>query len=287
MTEQALAVHNGFTEDAIALIKQTVAVGASDLELTHFLAQCQRTGLDPVMKQIHFVKRKDTKTGQYKGTYQVGIDGYRLIADRTRAYAGSDDPIYRYGDTGGLDIPVSDKDKPYSATVTVYKIVQGHRCPFTATARWDEYKPPQGNDFIWTKMPHTMLSKCAESLALRKAFPQELSGLYTHEEMDQAGGPIIDVQTGEVQDDPDGPTYGKRAPDDAEETKALAEAAGFAVAAVEPAPAFTDGITDAQLRAIRAHLRRTGRPEQQDLTSLTREEAADVLRDLSKQPNAS
>lgn len=126
-------------------------------------------------------------------TIQTGIDGYRLIADRTGLYAGNDDAIYEG----------KDDSHPIKATVTVRKIVHGEARAFTASARWSEYaqsfngKPAD----MWKKFPYLMLAKCAEALALRKAFPQELSGLYTHEEMQQAD--VIDtpsflpVDTGE------------------------------------------------------------------------------------------
>jgi hypothetical protein len=96
--------------------------------------------------------------------------------------AGSDDPRFEM-----------DGQKLVAATVTVYRMTQGQRFPYQATARWSEYCPD--NAPMWKRMPHTMLGKCAEALALRKAFPQQLAGLYSREEMDQAdkGGYVVEA----------------------------------------------------------------------------------------------
>lgn len=160
-----------YSNEWVDLVKRQIAPDATNDELKMFLYHCQKTRLDPLARQIYFQKRAG------KMTILTGIDGYRLSADRTGLYAGSDDPVF------------DDEDRPGKATVTVYKIVAGVRCPFTATARWDQYFPGEKQGFMWNKMPHLMLSKCAEALALRKAFPQELSGMYVQEEMDQAGAP--------------------------------------------------------------------------------------------------
>lgn len=173
-----------WTNEQVELIKRTIAVGATNDELQLFLYQAKRTGLDPLSRQIHFVKRKSSD-GEGKGTIQTAIDGYRLVADRTGKYAGSDDYLFDEGINQFQHIN-SGRKAPITATVTVWKIVQGERCPFTATARWDEYFPGEKQGFMWKKMPYLMIGKCAESLALRKAFPAELSGLYTNEEMMQA-----------------------------------------------------------------------------------------------------
>lgn len=169
------------TPDQLSLIKSTIAKEATDEELNLFLHHCKRTGLDPLAKQIYFQKRKNHKTGKSDVTIMTGIDGYRLTADRTGKYAGSDDPVF------------DNEDSPNKATVTVYKLVGGIRCPFTAAARWNQYYPGDAMGFMWKKMPHLMLGKCAEALALRKAFPAELSGIYVKEEMEQAT-PAIEVK---------------------------------------------------------------------------------------------
>jgi phage recombination protein Bet len=160
-----------FDQSKVELMKRTVAVGATDDEFAMFLHQCRKTGLDPLARQIYFVKR------QGKGTIQTGIDGFRVVAERTGVYAGNDEPKFER---------IEGAKNPVSATVTVWKVVAGIRCPFTATARWDEYYPGDSQGWAWKKMPHVMLAKCAEALALRKAFPADLSGVYAFDELEQA-----------------------------------------------------------------------------------------------------
>lgn len=162
-----------FNDNQLRLIKNVIAKNATNDELDLFLAQCKRTGLDPFSRQIYFVKYGNQMS------IITAIDGYRAIADRTGKYAGSDDADIEYKD-----------DNVYKATVTVYKLVGGQRCPFTASALFSEYSTGKNK---WKDMPVTMIAKCAEALALRKAFPQQLSGVYTQEEMDQAGKPSYEM----------------------------------------------------------------------------------------------
>jgi len=164
----------GIEPEKVDLIRKMAAQDATPDELKLFLYQASRTGLDPLARQIYFQKRYNKSRNRFELTIITGIDGYRLVADRTGQYAGNDDPVF------------DDEEHPRKATVTVYKIIGTVRCPFTASARWDQYYPGDAQGFMWRKMPHLMLGKCAEALALRKAFPAELSGLYIKEEMDQA-----------------------------------------------------------------------------------------------------
>jgi len=148
-------------------------------DLLYFLHVCKRTGLDPLAKQIYAVYRWDYRTGAEKITVQASIDGLRLIAQRSGQYGGQDDVKF---------FPEDESTIPQKATVTVYVLNSktGERMPVTATARWNEYaqKGKEGKLIgLWEKMPFTMLGKCAEALAMRKAFPNELSGIYAEEEI--------------------------------------------------------------------------------------------------------
>lgn len=165
------------TEKDIEILKNSKFKGFENSEIDFCAKICTQLQLSPFLNQIHFVKRKN-KDGTYSIASQVGIDGFRLAAQRSGLYAGSDEPVYQI-----------ENKKPISAAVTVYKMVQGVRCPFAATARWDEYCPAPPNDSMWRKMPFNQLAKCAEALALRKGFPAELSAIYLNEEMDQADKP--------------------------------------------------------------------------------------------------
>lgn len=182
MTEKEIAKKREkdliFDAEKVRLIKRTIAKDATDDELELFLYQARRTGLDPLANQIYFQKYKE------RIAIITGIDGYRLVADRTGWYAGNDEPVFE----GRVNQPYRDGafDAPAKASITVWKLVAGHRVPFTASAYWKEYWPGERKGHMWAKMPHVMLAKCAEAQALRKAFPADLSGVYTAEELSQA-----------------------------------------------------------------------------------------------------
>lgn len=163
------------------LLRQMYCKGASDQEFELFAHICKKTGLDPISKQIYMIPHWDKNLGKNVMTTVTSIDGYRVIAERTGNYAPGKAVEYMYGGEGQL----------VSATAFVKKLTKdGTWHEIAATAFWNEYaqiskKTGQLKDF-WAKMPHVMLAKCAESLALRRAFPTELSGLYTQEEMQNA-----------------------------------------------------------------------------------------------------
>lgn len=190
------------------ILRDTIANDLNAPEFALFVEVCRAKKLDPFSRQIHAVKRGN------RMVIQTGIDGYRTIAQRTKEYRGQGDAEWWDGTSyREVDVPARNPDgsilldgngaavmvrqreedwvkvwphaeHPFAARATVFRagFVQGLK----ATALWSEYADLRSPMWKPDGFPSLMLAKCAEALALRKAFPEELSGIYTDEEMAQA-----------------------------------------------------------------------------------------------------
>lgn len=176
-------------EQRTALLAMTGLEDVPEAELQVFLHVCQKTGLDPFQRQIYLIGRESSfklangqwsPTKKVKYTIQTGIDGFRIIANRTHSFAGVEGPFWCGPDGIWHDVWLG-KGAPKAAKVGI------HRTGFAAVtwgiAHWEEY---DGKNKMWEKMPAGQLAKCAEAIAFRRAFPNDLSGVYATEEMDQA-----------------------------------------------------------------------------------------------------
>lgn len=178
----ALAERLGMSQEKLDLVRQQIAPNAPDDVLELYFERCRIAGADPFSRMFYAVSRnvKNGEKWETRWNIETTIDGFRSIAESTGEYDGQDEPVFAY-----------DKDgKIVSCKITVYR--KGMTRGVTAVAFWDEYVQLTRDGRLgpmWQKMPHGQLSKCCEALALRKAFPRQLSGLYTNDEMAQAANP--------------------------------------------------------------------------------------------------
>jgi phage recombination protein Bet len=186
-----------FDDEKIDLMRRTLARGATEDELALFIEQCRRTGLDPFARQIYSVRRKQwnstSRSYEEAQVIQVSIDGFRLVADRTHKYAGQVGPWWCGADGAWKEVWLND-EPPSAAKVGVLR--HDFHQPLFAIALYKSYVQVNGHGepiSRWKSDPAGMLAKCAEALALRRAFPNEMSGLYTTEEMGQVDNPTTVV----------------------------------------------------------------------------------------------
>lgn len=212
------SVANELTNADLALIRRTVAADTNEDEFNLFISYCRALRLDPRRRQIYALVYNKGNADRRKMTIIVAIDGFRAIADRTGNYRpDEDEPSF---EVDPALVSVSNPAGLVKATVRVHKFAHGAWHKVTASAYWSEYAPlkdgwsktkqiqngtwPDGNPRFktvpdegasktttlddsgnWAKMPRLMLAKVAEALALRKAWPDDFSGVYAEEEFDR------------------------------------------------------------------------------------------------------
>lgn len=195
-----------FTGRQLDLIRRTVAADCNPPEFDLFVAVAQRAGLDPFRRQISAIVFNKKNPEKRRMSIITGIDGLRSIAARSLRYRpDEDEPEFEY------DAALKSDTNPaglVKARVRVYIRDEGSKewRPVSGVAYWEEFAPlseewaddpqtgrrrPTGRMTLdksgnWARMPRVMLAKCAEAQALRKAFPEDLSGLYEGSELDQA-----------------------------------------------------------------------------------------------------
>lgn len=199
---QYLAKQYGLSVPQLNALRATICVDATDAELEVHLITCKRLRFDPFARQCWFVKRlqkvqdeNGTSTWQKVGRTETSIDGLRSVAEDSGEYEGQE-PLQWYDGESGKWLDVWTLEyPPLAARASVYR--KGHRTPMVAVAHWSEYVPTytkrengQEVEYVvarWEKAGASQLAKCAEALALRRAFPRTLSGVHTSEELEHLG----------------------------------------------------------------------------------------------------
>lgn len=171
-----------FSADQRKMIRDSFLSGATEAEASVMLEVARLRRLNPLTGQIHFVKRWNNDRKAFVWSYQVAIDGFRAIAQRTGLYDGQDEPEFEYNEDGSIKL----------CRVRVFR--RDWSRPSVGVAWFGEYaqrKKEGGLTSMWEQKPHIMAAKCAEALAFRKAFPEDMADLYAPEEMGEDDGPTL------------------------------------------------------------------------------------------------
>lgn len=193
-----------YTPAQLELVKRTVAADCNNDEFSLFVEVCRRVGLDPFRRQIYAVVYSKNNSERRRMSIITGIDGFRAVAARNRDYRPDEaEPLITYRDD--LKDPATNPLGIEKAVARAFKLApNGEWHPVIGVAYWDEFAPvdeiweydaaqgrkaPCGKFKLggqWPRMGRVLIAKCAEAQALRKGWPEDLSGVYSPEEMARA-----------------------------------------------------------------------------------------------------
>lgn len=184
-------MRRGISEAAWRTAMGSLFPGAKGESVLMVFDYCKARSLDPLKKPCHIVPMEvRTQTGEYvwRDVVMPGIYEYRTTAARTGEYMGQDEAEF------GPEIEFLGMLVPAWCKLTVYRWNDKakQKCAYHAKAKFSEYAGTKFDKKAqearlnqrWAKAPEQMIEKCAEAAALRKAFPDELGGTHTAEEME-------------------------------------------------------------------------------------------------------
>lgn len=185
MEKSISKTHSSITDEQVKILVQAGIIPPETPKaiIEVFGQTCSLHGLNPVKKEVFLLpyNAKVVEHGKEKWIVKyatiVGRDGLRTKAQRTGQLAGIDQPVFDDNKTIAM---FKDGEKPVSCTVTVYRLVHGQKCAFTASVRFSEFSSGKQK---WASMPFHMIAKVAECHALKMAFGEETAGLNVEEEM--------------------------------------------------------------------------------------------------------
>lgn len=167
----------------LTLLKNTVALGATQDELSMLLYLSKEYNLDPLKKEIYLIKYGG------RSTILTSRDGYLKIANEHASFNGLESDVVYHGDKlsrrddGSLLIEYGaehlafDKSKMIGAFCSVFRKDRSKATTMFVSIK-DYYKKGAP---IWEQYTNAMILKVAEAMALKRAF--SISGLVTQEEI--------------------------------------------------------------------------------------------------------
>lgn len=193
------------TQVTVQDVKRVLCPNASDKEIGMFLSLCQSQRLDPFAGDVYLVK--------------YGQNAQMITSKDVFVRRGNQNPNFEGFEAGVVVINAQNvmEHRAGSAFYPRYdkeliggwcKVYVKGRKPYYDEVTIGEYSSAKGT---WKTIPGTMIRKVAIVHAFREAF--NFSGMYTAEEMNQAGVPEFD------------------------DSSAISEVADYAVEVEEPAPA--------------------------------------------------